>query len=750
MNVKTLYVIPTARYSIGATQHSFAEKEYQRRMLDTVLSMTGDDFPFRWTCASAAVVSDYLRSADDITRKTFYSAVEKGFIEVCGTGYDHSSFMSDITLIKSVETLDSETWKKLSVHSVMQLGVGGVNSSAIKRACEKGAEYLWVGIDEESAQMRHSLPFAFNWRVTVKDKAFTWVDSIENDLFTLLFAEKSPKFTGFDSPSAEKNLCRLLRTASKDDLVLMSARLCTKIEEIEKKSAYKSVAYPVLFTGGNGYNNIEAVSLLPSFVDTWNNLGLIPRLETATVSTALREVEKEITNTNLLSLTGEWSDGINQAASMPREIGLLRDTERKFRATLAMPAFNAHRENRFADSIASDLCVFSEKTFRADERLLAPEKADTFNYKRSRLSLAAAKTEMLYSDRIKNYFEQSDSGMVHVFNTGKSLYRGLVSIPATGLPENCYCAVNTSTSRTEKLSFCDGYARFYVEIPAGGIQTFRLSDEIGNDISSIRIPTVTVDELGCPTEVVWGDVKFSATALGEFCAVCTDSETKRDVMSSLYSETDVDMKNSLVRHYSLVYQSEFGQAAKTEDSNFIRFEQPFKNERLVSGKRIITVWKKTERITVQVIIDRQLSEDPESFYLKFLLDGAKSAAVSSMGGRVFEFGRGQLDFSNFDSTSIDGWIAYPYDDLLFTSKDAPVMCFGGANYFAGLKTPSQDCSCLFSCIFNNTYNNFCNREFGGTASFTYDIFAGMKTDDFAADKAVYTTVYTSPVVYSEL
>ena len=242
MNVKTLYVIPTARYSIGATQHSFAEKEYQRRMLDTVLSMTGDDSPFRWTCASAAVVSDYLRSADDITRKTFYSAVEKGFIEVCAErAIDHSSFMSDITLIKSVETLDSETWKKLSVHSVMQLGVGGVNSSAIKRACEKGAEYLWVGIDEESAQMRHSLPFAFNWRVTVKDKAFTWVDSIENDLFTLLFAEKSPKFTGFDSPSAEKNLCRLLRTASKDDLVLMSARLCTKIEEIEKKSASKSV-----------------------------------------------------------------------------------------------------------------------------------------------------------------------------------------------------------------------------------------------------------------------------------------------------------------------------------------------------------------------------------------------------------------------------------------------------------------------------------------------------------------------------
>ena len=148
-------------------------------------------------------------------------------------------------------------------------------------------------------------------------------------------------------------------------------------------------------------------------------------------------------------------------------------------------------------------------------------------------------------------------------------------------------------------------------------------------------------------------------------------------MSSLYSETDVDMKKFACRHYSLVYQSEFGQAAKTG-----RFElypllsNRSKNERLVSGKRIITVWKKTERITVQVIIDRQLSEDPESFYLKFLLDGAKvSAAVSSMGGRVFEFGRGQLDFSNFDSTSIDGWIAYPYDDLLFTSKRRPCHVF---------------------------------------------------------------------------
>ncbi len=176
--------------------------------------------------------------------------------------------------------------------------------------------------------------------------------------------------------------------------------------------------------------------MLPSFVDTWNNLGLIPRLETATVSTALREVEKEITNTNLLSLTGEWSDGINQAASMPREIALLRDTERKFRATLAMPAFNAHRENRFADSIASDLCVFSEKKLSVPTSVYSlPKKADTFNYKRSRLSLAAAKTECWYSDRIKNYFEQSDSGMVHVFNTGKSLYRGLVSFPQLDFPK---------------------------------------------------------------------------------------------------------------------------------------------------------------------------------------------------------------------------------------------------------------------------------------------------------------------------
>lgn len=749
MNVKTLYVVPTARYSIGSTQHPYSEKETQRRILDSVLSLIGDDESFRWTCSSASVVCDYLRGADELTRKTFFSAVENGFVEVCGFGYDHASFMSDITLMKSVETLDCETWKKLGIKSVMQIGVGGVNSGAVKRACEKGARYLWVGADEVSSQMKQEVPFVFNWRVSVKDKTFTWVDSVDNNLFSLLLADKTPKFSGFDAPSAEKILCRILQTTDKDELVLMSARLCSKIEEIEKRSHYGAAAYPVLYTGGAGYNNAEAILSLPSFIKTWNNLGLIPRLEIATLSAALCEVEKEITNTSLRSLTGEWSDGINQAATMPRETALLRDTERKFRAALTLPAFNAARENRFADSIATDLCVFSERTYRADERLLNPDAADTFNYKRSRLSLAAAKTQMLYTDRIKSYFEQSDSGIVHVYNTCKAPYRGLVRVPVTGLPSNSYCAVNTATAHTEKLTFRDGYAFFYADIPQGGIQTLRFSDEIGADVASIRIPTVTVDELGCPTEVVWGDVKFSSTALGEFCAVCTDSETKRDVMNSLYSEKDSDMKNSLVRHYSIVYQSVFGQATKTEDSNFIRFEQPFTNDRLVSGTRTITVWKKTERITVDVVINRRISDEPESFYLKFLLDSAKSTAVSSMGGRVFEVGRGQLDFSNFDATSIDGWIAYPYDDLLFTSKDAPVMCFGGANYFAGLKAPSSDHGCLFSCVFNNTYNTGCNRTFGGAATFTYDIFAGIKTDDFTSDKAVFAAAYTQPVVYSE-
>ena len=749
MNVKTLYVIPTARYSIGATQHPYTEKENQRRILDSVLSLIGDESALRWTCSSASVVSDYLRGADELTKKSFFAAVERGFIEVCGFGYDHSSFMSDITLMKSVESLDVEMWKKLGIQSVMQLGVGGVNSGAVKRACEKGAKYLWAGIDTVSAQMKHEVPIAFNWRVSVKDKTFTWVDSIDNDLFSLLFADKTPKFSGFDAPSAEKILSETLKTTDKDELILMSARLCSKIEDIEKRSRYDSTSYPVLFTGGNRYNNIEAISCLPAFVKTWNSLGLIPRLEIATLSSALREVEKEISNTNLRSLTGEWADGINQAASMPRETALLRDIERKFRAALALPAFNAQRENRFAESIASDLCVFSEKTFRADERLACPNEADTFNYKSSRLSLAGAKTQLLYSDRTKSYFEQSDADIVHVYNTGKTTFRGLVRVPVTGLPENCYCAVNTATAHTEKLIFKDGYAFFYAEIPQGGIQTFRFSGEIGTDVASIRIPTVTVDELGCPKEVVWGDVRFSAESLGEFCAVCTDGETKRDVMNSLYSEKDSDMKNSLVRHYSLVYQSEFGQATKTEDANFIRFEQPFTNDRLISGIRTVTVWKKTERITVDIVIDRAYSEDPECFYLKFLLDNAKSTAVSSMGGRVFEVARGQLELSNFDSTTIDGWIAYPYDDILFTSKDAPVMCFGGANYFAGLETTSNAHGCLFSCIFNNTYNKDCNRAFGGIASFTYDIFAGIKTDDFAKDKAIYTTAYTQPVVYSE-
>lgn len=750
MNVKTLYVIPTARYSTGSTVHPFEEKEMQRRILDFVLSEIEENDDFRWTCPNALTVNDYIRSADELTKKAFFSAVEKGKIEVCGTGFDHSSFMSDITLMKSIETLDGEMWKKLGIKSIMQLGVGAVNSGAVKRACEKGAQYLWVGQDDISAQMRRALPFAFNWRVSVKDKTFTWVDREDNDLFSLLFADKTPEFTGYNSPTTEKTLSKALKTADKDDLVLFSARLCSKIEEIEKRAEYKSVAYPVLFTGGSGYNNIDALAALTSFVKNWNGLGLIPRMEIATVSTALREVEKEITNTKLLSLTGEWADGFNQASSMPKEISLLRDTERKFRAALALPAFNTQRENRFADSIASDLCIFCEKTFRPDNRIAHPEEVDTFNYKRSRLTLAAAKTQMLYDDRIRNYFEQSDSGIIYVYNTGKSVFRGLVRVPSTGLPENCYCAVNTVTAHTEKVFFKDGFACFYAEIPAGGIQTFRFSDEIGTDVSSIRIPTITVDNLGCPTEVVWGDTKFSATSLGEFCAVCTDGETKREVVQSLYSEKDSDMKNSLVRHYSLVYKSEFGQAVRTEDSNFIRFEQPFSNDCIVSGKRTVTVWKKTERVTVNVEITRALSDEPESFYLKFLLDDAKSTAVSSMGGRVFEFGRGQLEFSNFDSTTIDGWIAYPYDNLLFTTKDAPVMCFGGANYFAGLKAPSADSGCLFSCIFNNTYNKNCNREFGGTVSFTYDIFAGMKTDDFSADKAVYTTTYTPPVVYSEL
>lgn len=751
MNIKTLYIIPNAYYSIGADCHPYEEREYQKKCIDKVLEIfdKGED-SFRWTCSSLSVVSDYLRTCDETSKKKFKDAVKKGKIEVTGFSCNHSSFMSKIAGISSVCAINTEKKADLNVKSLMQSSVGGVNSECVKFACKEGAEYLWLTFDESLAQTRESLPYVFNWRISVKDKVFVWADSDERDFYSLVFADKGMSFNGRTYPNVDDKLAKVIDFSDNDRMILMSSRLCGKLEDIEKRSKYNASVYPVSFTGGDGYNNIKAIEKLIPFVDKWNELGLMPRLEFATVSHALKEVENEVKNNNLPSLTGEWIDFINQASSMPREIAVLRATERKLLTTLSLPVDDIKGENGTFSSLYNDLMIFSENTFRPDNRVENFSPEECFTYKLNRLNLAKTKADMLYNLRVNKFFENEEDGYLYVYNGSKIPFKGLVTFPLNEKERNYYCVVNTDTEKSELLTELEGKGQFYAEIPANTVSKYRLSEEIGTDTSSIRLPVITVDELGFPVEVLWGDTRFNSSALGEFCAVCVDSETKREVTSLLYKEKDIDKKNALVRHYSIVYQSEFGTCERTEDDNFIRFEQPFTNESLINGKRIVTVWKKTPRVTVKVLIDRNPTEEPETYYLKFLLDNVNSTAVTSSGNRVFEVGRGQLSYSDFDSMTIDGWIAYPYDNMMFCTKEAPVISFGGANYFTSKSFTNSDLGCLFSCIFNNTFNDKCNREFSGQMEFTYDIIVGTKCDDFTADKEIYNSCYAEPVVYSKV
>ena len=747
MEVKTVGIVCHMVYRVGYDKSTYAALEEQKRSINQAIELINrtSDLPqearFCFTCAAAAPVYAYIRGIDESGRRQLQEVVSSNRMEICGLSHNLSAITGENEIKQSVDWLPAETWGAFHIQSVMQQAVGGMSQSAAAKLCKKGVKYVWAGLNGAYVHVHKPMPFYFNWRLSVKEKLFVWTDYIEHNLCNLLWEQGENKVQNsqIDCLTETKSLLDV----DDADIVNMHAHLKNEIEKMEAEGLSISML-PVSFTGDFGCNRFASFEDLSEFVMRWNSMGLKPVLKITTLSSALSELSTELSHQNIPTYTGAWGDGlINGCASMPREISTYKDIQRLHKIVKKIVEPDLQTE-RILDGISRDLCIFAENTFACKQQETFSDF--TTEYKKYKLHTSKVKLDYLYTDAVQGIFAKEISSGLYLFNVNAIAYEGVVRIPCSQIGDTFAYVLNMGKNSYQKLYYEDGFACFYVKLDAKekAVFQFEKNDYI-IDYNPISLPVVTTDSNGFPEEVVWSDGnKVSIPVFGELEVMFIDSRTPRDVVARIFYERSAVTRDSLITHYLSEYKTEYALTERIDRDYAILFKQEFKNAALRSGKRVITVWKDVSRVSVDICIDRLPNPEPQAIYAKFDYM-QKGAVVSSAGGHVFEVGRGQISGTYADAVAVDGWVAYPYSNLLFMQKDTSVLSFGSSNFLANRHDYHAE-GPVYACLFNNTVDESYQTDFSGKQTYSFDLFY-QPCDDFYKDKLFTDAVYTEPVKY---
>ena len=758
MSIKTVHLVCFQRYDVGYEKPAYTMMEEQKKTIAQAVSriLEEKDHPvgFCWVCQASAPVYEYLKQADDSAKKAFLEAISCGRLEVCGLSHNLSAIAGENEIRKSVDWLPAELWGPLNISSVMQCDVGGVSQAAAAKLCKKGVRWLWAELDADHMHLKKEMPFWFYWRFSVKERLFVFADESSHEFKRMLLGETEDLKGGVSQDCG----CVLdyPNFFDVDDVTLINRQAVLKqtLDRMEQNLSDVSVLPMVC-----NLSAPQEVAGLCSFVRRWNHLNLSPRLQFSTVSHSLHEWSTELINQNIPTYTGAWADALAAGCiSLPRELALYREAQRKYHSVVGLcqkaDGTFAPRQEKMLDQACRDLCVFAENTFSDGAETGRPWMfADAaLHAKQHKLFTASSKLEQLYRDQAEELFGHCTEDGIYLFNASMCPYSGLVCLPAEAIGQVYQYVLDSVTGKHSPLYYEGGCAYFSVQLqPKERVQYTFCDEDYIVDCDVAGLPAVKTDSQGYPCEIQWSDgSRFGSEMLGNFEAVGIDSETKRDVIARIFYEKNKVTRSSLVQHYSLRQPTQYGRAVKTELEHAFVFEQSFIHPYLRSGSRRCVVWKKQPRISVSITLDRIPDTAPQAFYAVFSMPQAAGTAVSSSGGRVFEVGRGQIDGTYADAVCCDGWIAYPYDRLLFLQRDSSVVCFGADNFLAFRDTFCPQTNQIYVNLFNNVIGDRYQTDYTGVQTFAFDLFVNTACDDFYKNRIFAETVYTEPVKYIRL
>jgi len=741
------------KWRVNFVQHSHTDIGYTRsqtdilaehlRFIDYALDycdMT-DNFPeeakFRWTCEASWAVDEFLRSRPQTQIDRLKKRVDEGRIEITGMYFNFDELPDEQVLAASFQPIKNFKMAGLKVKTAMQNDVNGIGWCLNDYYHDLGVNYLNMGTHGHRALICFDKPTLFWW--------------------------ESPSGKRMLAYRAEHYMTgNTIFKIHAGDFNVFEEELLSYLVDLEAKG----YEYDLISIQHSGYltDNSPPSTHASNMIRMWNEKYSWPKLRTATATAFFEEMESKHSD-DFQVIRGAWpdwwTDGFGASA---REVAATRTAQADLIAAnsgLSMAAMHVTKlPMKVVDRIESAnsaLLFYTEHTVGYHASVREPFHTYTMEQRSIKESYAweaSRRAKMLNEETmglLQSYFNRERGPSLIVFNTLNWSRSGyfIAYIDHQILPRYTWFSITDINGISAKAQavehHSDGtYWAIWVDnIPAFGFKKFIIKTDksIATTIPSVfknqsfivenQWYKVTIDPTRAAVSSLWDkslDKELvdhsSPWLLGEFIY---ETLGNRDQME----------KRKLVNYARFPLDSAwFDGYEEGEIWNTIRFRGNT-NAATKEGayEASIRIFNTSKRIDFVYFIEKKLETEPEGIYISFPLALENGLLSFDVQGGEIRAGVDQIPGSSNDWNTVQHYARLSNDksQLILTSKEAPLMQFGGINtgrYKAGA-TPEQ--THIFGWPMNNYWVTNFNADQHGGHNWTYSL---TSTGDKEVKKAV--------------
>ncbi len=738
---------PTKKWQVFFVQHSHTDIGYTRpqseilaeqlRYIDYALDYCDqtdnlpNDAKFRWTCESAWVTREYLRSRPQKQIERLKKRIAEGRIEVTAMSINMAEIADENIMFDFLQPLKDIKNNNIPVKTAMQNDVNGIAWCMPDYFKNTGVKYLIMGINETRSILPFDKPTCFWWKSPSGER--------------LLAFRADHYMTGNKFGIESDNF--------KPDKMLWH------LADLDNRG-YPFDKIGIQFSGYITDNSPPSLAACET-VKQWNEKYEYPKLKLAGASEFMEYVDKNYSDKLPVyrnAWLDWWSDGFGSTSretAVVRKVQNLKQVDEGLLSMVIMLGgeLGSSLESKIAH-ISENVLFFDEHTCGADESINHPfsENSTKQWLMKGAYAWEALKKVTLLNEevlaRFQEFLKKADSPLIYVINSMGWSRSGNVElfIDYEILPlKRKVRIIDISTGKeipTQLLKKRRDGAYWTLEvsdIPAMGYKAFKIE--------------VTED-----TAITFGEVNLEILE-NSFYKIVIDKSTGsiKSLFDKELNHEIIDNKNpynigQLVKEtsakrdqppfiHTTISNVKVGKGtngAVWESVRIISDLEGFEKGMEGEPKGIVTeirLYKNIKKVELKYMANKLIVTNPEALYVTFPFSLPNSKIVYETIGGTLSQGQ-QLPGSSSDWNVAQNFVSVrgTNGQIIVVSNEIPLWQFSDFNMGKFERYPKPGKTWLYSWVMNNYWFTNFRAYQEGAFSWSYVITSTADTTNLAATK----------------
>jgi len=741
-------LVPPKKWQIYFVQHSHTDIGYTRpqseilaehmRYIDYALDYCDqtdqlpDDAKFRWTCESAWVTREYLRSRPSSQIERFKKRISEGRIEVTGMYANMAEISDENVMYDFLQPLKEFSTLGIPVKTAMQNDVNGIAWCMPDYFKNTGVKFLVMGINETRSILPFAMPTCFWWEAPSGER--------------MLAFRADHYMTGNNFGIESKSI-------KPENMLWHLADLDSRGYQFDRIGIQYS---------GYRTDNAPPSTAACELVKQWNAKYEYPKLRLAVASEFSEYVENKYADQLPVyrnAWLDWWTDGYGSTSRETAEVRKVQNLKQVDEGMFAMvsmlggelsPALEGNM-----DHISENAIFFDEHTCGADESIDHPfsENSTCQWLQKGAYAWEALKKVTLLNEealaRLQQFMKKADFPVIYVVNSMGWERSGSVElfIDYEVLPVGKHYKITDITAEKEvtaQLLHKRAEGAYWVlevkDVPALGYKALKI--EVTNEPDQVADAVTSTEIL--ENEYYKIVVDKTSGALSSLFDKALNQEIvdsqNQWKLGQLIRETLPD-RNKMTPSHSSVSNIKVERGTSGPVWESIRISADMEGfekgkENAPKGLELeIRLFKNAKKIDFQYKAAKEIVTTPEALYVAFPFALPKSRIVFETIGGILTQGQ-QLPGSSSDWNAAQNFVSVrgAKGQIIVVSNEIPLWQFSDFNMGKFERYPKAGNTWLYSWVMNNYwFTNFRAFQEGGF-HWGYQITSTSDTTNTAATK----------------